>query len=83
MGKYRIWCPDRDKHEENGTIVEQSCAPAAAEKWAEMEDWYSADFVIVGGQTVEVTVRDLTTGEQSEWTVSGESVPHYFARRKP
>lgn len=56
-------------------------AEEAVERWARWDDANSADYHIVGGQPAKVMARDLSTGTATEWIVSGESVPHYSARK--
>ena len=79
MAKYTVWCPDHGSTFEDGRKFEASDAEHAAERWAEWEDAYSAEYSIVGGSEKIVRVRGEDGGEQ-EFTVTGESVPLYRAR---
>ena len=53
-------------------------AAGAAEKAVEQWEWESAEFLVAGGQDVEVSITDRD-GEVIHFTVSGESVPQYSA----
>ena len=79
---YLVWCPDRGATREYARCI-VSCNPkSAATDWAEWEDASSADYTIVGGTDIEVVVAEDREGS-AEWrfTVSGESVPCYRARK--
>ncbi len=55
---------------------------SAATAWAGWDDASSADYTIVGGTDTDVLVAEDREGS-AEWrfTVSGESVPSYRARK--
>ncbi len=80
MSTFTVWCPERDQDFEDGRSFDAYDPEMAAEKWAEYDDAYSAEYSIVGGQEVTVTVRD-ESGQDSSFVVSGEAEPVYFARQ--
>lgn len=51
-----------------------------SQKWAEDQDRESADYSIIGGWTPEVRVRRVPDGDVMTFFVSGEAVPHYYAK---
>ncbi len=79
MSKFTVWCPERDQDFEDGRSFDAYDAEVAAEKWAEYDDAYSAEYSIVGGREVTVMVRN-EAGQDSSFVVSGEAEPVYFAR---
>lgn len=80
MGRYVVWQPEAGQAEADGVKVSAGNTKAAAEEWADHDDYRSNEFHIVGGQPATVMVRDLDSGKAHEWIVSGESVRHYTAR---
>lgn len=82
MGRYIVWCPDIGQEQEDGAKVTARCPQTAAQEWADWQDRRSAEYSIVGGTDVTVTVLDINSGERRDWIVSGESVPIYRARLK-
>jgi len=55
-------------------------AEDAAEKWAEREDWNSAEYSIVkGDSSPTIAVREKGTETIVFYIVTGESVPNYMA----
>ena len=82
MRKYRIWQPDQGNTEACGRLVEAYCIEEAVERWAYLDDRESAEYNIVGGSDATVMVRDIEADALSTWTVRGESIPSYHARRK-
>lgn len=81
MSKYKVWCPEHGCDADDGLEVEAMSPGIAAELWAEEEDCLSAEYTIASGDTVEVCVMDLASGEVSRWSVTGEAVPHYTAHK--
>nr|WP_023596478.1 hypothetical protein [Pandoraea pnomenusa] len=79
MSTFTVWCPERDQDFEDGRSFDAHDAEMAAEKWAEYDDAYSAEYSIVGGREVTVMVRN-EAGQDSSFIVSGEAEPVYFAR---
>ena len=82
LRKYRVWSPSRDEEQGDAREIAAFDAQVAAADWAERDDCESADYTIVGGTPADVVVIDVETGERTEWTVEGESIPHYTARRR-
>lgn len=63
--------------------VRASDSEEAAEKWAETDDYCSADYKIVGGEDAIVEVRPSGDENKIErFTVAGESVAMYYASKK-
>jgi hypothetical protein len=75
---YKVWCPDYGSEEDDYVAVTASDPQTAAEKWAAHRDHSSADYLIVGGQDVEVHVR--VDGDLLKYRVFGEQVAHYRAQ---
>jgi hypothetical protein len=82
MTQYVVWCPDYG-HEgrEDGVTVESHSLQGACEKWAELSDSRSADYLIVGGNSAVVMVAEVGSKMPPfRFSVSGESVPLYRAQ---
>lgn len=79
MSTFTVWCPERDQDFEDGRSFDAYDAEMAAEKWAKYDDADSAEYSIVGGSEVTVTVRD-EEGRDSSFLVYGEAQPVYYAR---
>lgn len=79
MGIYAVWEPDAGETDEDATRLPADDARAAAEAWADLSDYNSAEYHIVGGRQATVMVRDLSTGTTCKWMVHGEAVRHYTA----
>jgi len=79
---YIVWCPDRGATREDARRIVAYNPESAATAWAEWDDASSADYTIVGGTDTECVVAEDREGS-AEWrfTVSGESVPSYRARK--
>lgn len=76
-----VWCPDLGSTQEDGDRIKALDAEFAAEKWAQIDDAYSAEYAIVGGQEREVVVVEDREGAQElRFKVTGEAVPQYYAR---
>ena len=81
MKTFIVWCPDLGSTQEDGDRIQASDAEIAAEKWAHMDDAYSAEYAIVGGQEREViVVEDRKGAQELRFKVTGEAVPQYYAR---
>lgn len=79
MKTFLVWCPDMGSEREDACVIEAHDAESAAEKWAEEEDWNSAEYSIVSGhETPIVCVAEGDEPEQ-EFIVRGESVTYYYA----
>lgn len=81
MPSYLVWQPEAGQTDTNGMRVRAHEAGAAAEMWADADDYASAEYHIVQGHPAAVMVRDVKTGETTEWVVVGESVRRYTATR--
>jgi len=80
MSCYVVWCPGRDQTQRDGRTIDAEHPQAACEKWAEVDDWRSAEFSIARGNAVEVMVRELGSSlAPFRYSVVGESVPSYRA----
>jgi hypothetical protein len=79
MIKFKVWCLTLHQGEEDARVIEAFDAEEAAEKWAEHEDSWSADYWIVGGEEARVMVQRSDGGGAVEFVVTGESRPAYTA----
>lgn len=78
--QYVVWCPEIGSDQEDAEIFEADSEASAAEKWAAWEDNNnSADYWIVGGQTMEVGVREYGTTSVHYFSVSGANIATYSA----
>lgn len=78
-----VWCPESG-HEgpDDGEEVRAFDAELAAIKWAERDDAHSADYLIVAGRwEPTVLVQAVDGGPIQRFTLTGESVPLYRARK--
>lgn len=79
MNEFIVWCPDLGD-QEDGSRISAYSAKEAAEQWADEEDTYSGDYLIIGGRDMTVIVRDVASGAEVKMSVSGEAVAVYSAR---
>ncbi len=78
---FLVWDLDRCEDRDSADKVMAANPRDAAERWAEHDDIYSAEYRIVGGVDVSVMVaEDVDGSEAIEFLVSGEAVPYYRAR---
>ena len=77
---FLVWRPEHDETEDDASRVYAFDAAAAAEKWAEESDAWDASYDIVGGSDATVCIR-CPDGKVRTYTVSGETVAQYHARR--
>ena len=78
MSRYVVWRPDYDQTREDGREIEALCPQYAAQEWAQRDDYESADYLIVRGNSAEVLVAELGSSlPPFRYSVSGESVPSY------
>ena len=83
MGRYLVWEPSCGQTEEDAKKISAYDPACAVREWAEWSDRTSAEYHIVGGQPTAVMVRDLDAPKALlEYTVSGDSMPVYYARIK-
>ena len=81
MTLYIVWRPDWEQTREDGRRIEAHSPSYACEQWAQREDADSADYLIVRGESVELMVVELGSSLMPFlYSVSGESVPSYYAR---
>lgn len=80
VNTYVIWEPARGESETGGDTVSARTAQEAVEKWADWDDCTGGEYSIIDGDPATVKVRDLRTGELSEWVVHGETVRTYTAK---
>jgi predicted amidohydrolase YtcJ len=78
---YRVWCLDDCESEADARNVRAFAGEEAAEKWAYVNDYESADYRIVGGGDATVMVRDVESGVLTAYRVTGESQAVYYARK--
>lgn len=80
MATFKVWCHDeRDQDESEARVIEAYAPEEAAREWARRDDSSSAEYHIANGWDMHVTVRD-ESGVDQIFLVSGEEVPHYYAR---
>lgn len=80
MPKFKVWCHDeRGQDESEARVIDAHAADEAAREWARRDDSSSAEYRIASGWDLHVTVRDAH-GVDLIFLVSGEAVPHYYAR---
>jgi hypothetical protein len=75
-----VWQPDDGATEDDARKIHARTPAEAAERWAEWDDYNSAEYSIVGGSDATVCVRRADGGEALLFVVSGESVPSYSAK---
>lgn len=75
--RFVVWHPENGQVEGDGKKVNARDAGEAVETWAEWDDVNSAEYHILSGHPARVMVRDVDSGEASEWIVSGEYMPQY------
>ena len=70
-----------DDEPEDGHYMYSPSASTAAEEYAE---WYDnqGDYTCIGGEDVQVTVRNPETMEEETFIVRGDMTPSYHADRK-
>jgi hypothetical protein len=81
------WCwisdPEWDMERDDGQRIFAHDAQEAAEKY--IEAWDNGDYVCIGGQEMIVSVDAISgesAGQVHVFSVHGEMIPHYHARRK-
>lgn len=74
---WKVWA--HEEGEESSRIYRALCAVEAVEKWAEEEDYKSAEYSIVGGREQPVVCVRGKDGEVEQYQVRGRTVPEYFA----
>ncbi len=79
MNRYMVWEPAAGGIEDSADEVNAPDAGTAARGWADEEDFESAEYAIASGIPLLVMVRDMDTGELTEWIVSGKTVRVYTA----
>lgn len=77
--KFIVWCPEDGETEEDGRPIKAFDSSLAAQEWAKIDDSHSADYRIVGGTDVTVTVKDVASDRIVNFLVSGETVAIYHA----
>jgi asparagine synthetase B (glutamine-hydrolysing) len=78
VSKYLVWREDADR--EDGRRIDANYEREAAEKWAEWDDAWSADYSIVRGNEARVfAALDEPGSKPLLFEVRGESQPVYFA----
>lgn len=75
--EYRVW--NEDDGREHGSWVDATDPGDAAEKWADEDDWTSAEYAIVSGRNSPIVVVEDVKGNKQRFRVTGESVAVYTA----
>ena len=79
--RFLAWCPEYGQDAEDGIEITVFDDGEAAEEWAERYEREDTDYPILNGQDVTVRVRDIKTGIETVFAVSGEIIPSYSAAR--
>lgn len=77
MNRYLVW--EESESRDDAREIMAHSRWDAAEKWAERDDYESAEFSIVKGNMVVVRVEDAETGEVTRFEIVGEAMPVYYA----
>lgn len=76
------WISDgRGYTPEDGKLMYTSSPETAAEEYAEWHD-SQGDYTCIGGDDLQITVRCVTTGQETVFKVTGEQVPAYTAYKQ-
>jgi hypothetical protein len=78
MRTFKVWNPD-DNDEDGAQTVRASDPEHAAEIWAENDDQWSADYLIVSGRSEPVVTVVAEDGSRTRFRVTGETVARYSA----
>lgn len=81
MNRYLVW--EESESREDARKIEAHSRWDAAKKWAERDDYESAEFSIVKGNMVVVRVEDAETGEVTRFEITGAAIPIYYATEVP
>jgi hypothetical protein len=79
MADFIVWNPDNGDAEDGKMFVAYT-AEEAAEKWAAREDSWGAEYNIVSGRSEPIVIVRDEAGNETQFKVSGEAVPSYYAR---
>jgi len=75
-----VWCEEQGESEDDAETFYAMDAEDAAKEWAETDDCYSAEYMIVAQKWEPVvSVMDRRDGEIKRFCVTGEAVPSYSA----
>lgn len=78
--KYKVWCPYDGETEDDAQSIDAISSHDAAIEWARLDDAKGDYRIVSGGDDIGVCVR-CPQGAVQVYRVSGEPVPHYYARR--
>ena len=77
---FLVWCEEQGESEDDAETFYAMDAEDAAKEWAETDDCYSAEYMIVAQKWEPVvSVMDRRDGEIKRFCVTGEAVPSYSA----
>jgi hypothetical protein len=79
--RFLVWCPKYGQSVDDACEITAMDDGDAAEEWAERYEREDTDYPILNGQDVTVRVRDIETGTETVFVVSGEIIPSYSAVR--
>jgi len=79
--QFDAWCPELGQKPEDAKTIKAFDAELAASAWADWHDAYTAEFSIVGGTEICVSVREHGKETIQEFTVYGEMERVYRCRR--
>lgn len=84
MADWLCWCPDRgETRDDSAQWLGYDTPEEVAAEWGEQSDHGSADYDIVAGRDEPEVLVAPADGSAApvKLMVTGESVPHYTARR--
>lgn len=78
---YIVWVPENGEQRSDGQRIKALDHEDAAKVWAHWKDTHGAEYLIVGGQAVNVSVAEAFAGsEVKRFVVTGRAEPVYSAR---
>lgn len=78
---YIVWVPENGEKRADGQRINALDHEDAAKVWAQWKDAHGAEYRIVGGQAVTVSVAEAFAGaEVKRFVVTGRAEPVYSAR---
>jgi hypothetical protein len=85
MKKYIAWCYEYGQEEEDAHMIDACDGESAAREWSK---WYDneygkkcAEYEIANGNRTVVTVKEISSGLVEQYSVIGETVRSYSAKK--
>ena len=79
MPTFKVWNPI-DEDEAGARTFKANDPQHAAEVWAERDDQWSAEYLIVSGKSDPIVIVAADDGRRWQFHVTGETVAQYSAR---